>query len=131
MNKIHVKFLKKLCDIYIKKHGRVKGSLSDWHFSDLIWVEGDFDDVLPKGEPNIKGQALSKIYSELEHCGYICEENENHSYVLTEKGFVFGTESYWQKKLNYINKNLGLAVVISFLSLVVSIVALYFSMSKP
>ncbi|MFT6154664.1 MAG: hypothetical protein ACJA1X_002025 [Bermanella sp.] len=119
-----------VCRIY-ENYGKVKGSLSDWQFSDLIWVEGNFDSVLPKGDPSIKGQALSKIYSELEHCGYIREGNENNKYMLTEKGFMFGTESYWKKQLNYINKNSGLAVVVSFFALVVSIVALYFSMLKP
>lgn len=131
MSERHIRFLKVLCNIYIAKNGKIKSSLSKWTFSGLIWMDSKFEGILPEGNPNNKGDSLREIFSELEHLGYIRKSNERNRYLLTEEGYLCGTEAYWQKQLNYLNRNPGLAIVVSFFALVVSIAALYISLEKP
>ena len=64
----------------------------------------------------------------LEDNRYITSSNENFS--LTELGYEIGTESKLGHLLKWLNRNPGLAIIISMLSLVVSVIALIVSVKS-
>src|SRR5690606_2081575 len=60
------------------------------------------------GDPYLLGWVID----ELDSLGYVTKNSA--SFFLTEEGLKIGTENVFQKWLRFLNKNPGLAIIISF-----------------
>ncbi len=71
---------------------------------------------------------MDSVLRILEDNRYIAYSNQEFS--LTELGYEVGTESRLGRLLKWLNRNPGLAIIISMLSLVVSVIALIVSIKS-
>ena len=132
--KIGEEYLVALCKHYVANYGHAVHALEDWRFH---FVEGSTVPEL---------QAVCKKYSDEDEGGYVAESfkelaakglliEQEWGFCLSTEGFEEGTRGRMGRILKYLNKNPGLAIVISGvisgLALLVSVIALYFSVRKP
>lgn len=125
-------FLGKLCEIYRSEHGSSRAMLSEWCFSYTVAVEHDsllqiIKNAFSEGD---FADGLKLIFQEMVERGYL-HENPDASYQITAQGYAHGTQSRSSKFISFFNLNPGLNTLISVLSLVIALAALYFSTSKP
>lgn len=116
--------LKMLCWKYVSDNKDSIANLSTYKFSYSVFV---YLSGKPGWDKEIMedGDLMGAIVDELESRGYVVQRSQ--FFYLTEKGLKAGTNNMFQKTMGWLNANPGLAIVISFISLVVSIAALYLS----
>ncbi|MFT5521781.1 MAG: hypothetical protein ACI9IA_002386 [Enterobacterales bacterium] len=81
-------------------------------------------------EPIQKSKYLKRIFDHFVAEDYAIKDG-NNNYVLTKIGYEKGGADFLQRTLEFLNKNPGLAIVISVVALFVSIGALCVSYFKP
>lgn len=119
--------LKLLCKKYKADNGSSISNLARHKFSYDVFVDLDEKSKLSrKIQEDIN--LMGRIVDELDTQGNVV--NKYDQFHLTEKGFKVGTENFLQKSIRYLNTNPGFAIVISFISLLVSLVALFVSSTK-
>ena len=130
MNKKFIDELHKaMCECYKREHYGLISNLESWkfHYVETINIP-ELKFVLDKYDPESENECLvSNAFGELVSKGYLNELD--WGFNLTEKGYKEGIKNNFQKLLDFFNKNPGAAIIISFVSLIVSIGALIFATS--
>ncbi len=120
--KLSKKLLRAICRYYVKEYGGLAGELHSWKFNFVETVTiPELNKVVNKYESD--ENLVPKLFKELAMLGYLSEED--WGYTLTEKGLTEGTQSTFGKVINYLNKNPGFAIIVSFISLAVAVGALF------
>jgi len=122
---------KAICKHYQKNYGGLVSDLKSWNFS---FVETatipELSAVVEKYESTSEDNDLvRRAFNELVVRGYL--EEMDWGYCLTEVGLNIGTQNIFQRFIAFLNKNPGAAIIISMVSIVISLVALYVSYAKP
>jgi hypothetical protein len=115
--------LKYLFAEYSKRHGPSMAHLDD--FSVFIINDG-LKSVVPElygKDPNLI--ELKAVFKELSHRGLIKILGKNRDIALTENGYMEASKTWWIKIIELLNTNPGLAILISLISLIVSVLALF------
>lgn len=120
--------LRLLCKKYKADNGSSISNLAKYKFGYYVFCDLNEKSEL-FGKIQEDGNLMGWVVDELESLGYVVQKFE--IFHLTEKGLKVGTENIFQKFIRWLNTNPGLSMVISFISLLVSFVALYFSATKP
>jgi hypothetical protein len=118
--------LQRLAKDFKEKHHGLVRELRDYQVPVLSLA-----DLSPKGLSDAKteGPSLVDLLLDLKQHGYIVSPDS--SYIsLTEKGLSEGLRGGGRRAWEFINKSPGLAVLISFTSLVVAILSLVLAYSK-
>ena len=123
VNELH----KAICKYYVDNYGNSISQLISWKFSYCECVTiPELLAVVHKYDPDTLNETmLPNALDELKSLGYLSEIDVG--FFLTESGLRQGTSTRFSKCLNFLNKNPGVAVIISMFSLLVSITALYIS----
>lgn len=117
-------FLGQLVKIYQNRFGESQGHLNEFLFDHSITVNESALSALVEGRFNDNvSTGLESLFNELEARQYI-EVQANGDYALTISGYTLGSRGTLMKGLDFLNANPGLAILISVVSLVVSILAL-------
>jgi hypothetical protein len=119
------KLLGLIYDKYIHRFGHGVRNLDEFPIyitSAEVYV-GDMPE-LQEQEGNVIRHRFIDIMQELEASGYVVYD-QNTSFFLTEAGYKRASMTLKDKALDFFNKNQGLAVPISVLSLIISIIALW------
>jgi hypothetical protein len=127
-----IQALKLIVKEYKGHFGETIGELSEWAFSDDLFEnnkELNSISLAVSPEPVQKRKYSKKIINHLIEKGYI--QHKADRYYLTKSGFIEGSQGIFGKSLVFLNNNPGLAVVISSIALLISILALYVSYAKP
>jgi hypothetical protein len=125
-----VKLLSIIYKRYTKVHGYGTRHLDQFK---VILTAGElFTDDMPEivefdPDTNTQRYLLIDILKELLAQGYVEKSDDNKYYWLTEAGYDFAAKSKFEHFVTYLNNNSGWALPIAFISLLVSIVALYTS----
>jgi hypothetical protein len=126
------KALRLIVSDYKETFGDSTGNLSTYRFSmSLINTNEKIKAIClsVSPEPIQKAKYLKRIFDHFVAEGYATEAGSN--YELTKLGYEKGATGFLQRILEFLNKNPGLAIVISVVALLVSIGALFVSYFKP
>ncbi|WP_144080565.1 hypothetical protein [Pseudomonas simiae] len=118
------KLLGIIYDKYIHRFGHGVRNLGEFPIyitSAEVYV-GDMPE-LQEQEGNVIRHRFIDIMQELEASGYVVYDQKT-SFFLTDAGYKRASMSLKDKALDFFNKNQGLAVPISIVSLIISIIAL-------
>ena len=131
-NKQIDKFLRVLCEIYQNVNGHSQAMLPEWCFSyTLVAEHKNLEALIKENYSNEKfGDGLELYFQELTERGFL-EANPDSSYFLTKLGYSEGTRSLISKFINFFNINPGINTLIAIISIVIAIIALYVSITKP
>lgn len=123
MEKRQKKIINCLYKSYISRHGR---SISKLQQHSLFILDKKLECAVPEmfSEGDTELKSVKDAFQELQHKGYVQVLGNNRQIRLTEKGYLFASENWFQKALIFLNKNPGVAILISAISLILSIIAL-------
>ena len=117
---------------YVSKHGHGVRNLDQCPFSFL--AEGVFAKDMPElrvEDGNRTTYLYLQLMKELESKGHVRKDARSMAFFFTEEGYRRAAMGWWDKALDFCNRNAGLAVVVAILaalislgSLVVAIIAL-------
>lgn len=124
---------------YVNKHGHGIRNLDQCAF--IFLAEGLFVKDMPELRVE-EGNRITFLYlplmNELESKGLVRKDNKRMAFFFTEEGYRRAAMGWWDKALDFCNRNAGLAVVvavcaavISLGSLVVAIIALNSTPASP
>ncbi|MFP3862831.1 hypothetical protein SHV42_07730 [Pseudomonas capeferrum] len=124
---------------YVNKHGHGIRNLDQCAF--IFLAEGLFVKDMPELRVE-EGNRITFLYlplmNELESKGMVRKDNKKMAFFFTEEGYRRAAMGWWDKALDFCNRNAGLAVVvavcaavISLGSLVVAIIALNSTPASP
>lgn len=124
------KLLRIIYQRYTKEHGYGTRKLSAYKV--LITGGELFEEEMPEiverdTEQNIKRYLLLDILQELRAKGYLNFSEDNISYWLSPEGYEHASKSKLEHFITYLNNNSGWAIPLAFLSLIISVVALFTS----
>ncbi|HDS1791474.1 hypothetical protein NPS34_25670 [Pseudomonas putida] len=126
-NKLEKELLRSIYKKYIERYGHGVRRISE--FRVLITAgdiyHRDIPELLEKTDNGTKSRFLD-VLRELEAIGYVRSDGAG-AYVLTEPGYTEAAMSRIDKFLDFFNRNQGLAIPISMVSLIISLIALFVS----
>jgi len=128
-NKEKYQFLKLVFKKYVNKHGYGKRNLSEFY---IFTTSADcFEDEMPsifEEENCVRRSRLLSFTQELEIDGFLEIAKDGQKIFLTEAGYDFASQGFCSRVLSYLNKNPGLSIPISVVSVIVSIFAMILSL---
>lgn len=122
------KLIRKLLDVMYRrhsaKHGHRKSNLSETflYVTSGPELEAEIPDIFEINN-GMKRYFVVAIAKELEAQGLIEFNSDNTKFWLTDLGFEEGRKRSLRRLLDFLNKNGGLSIIISLISLLVSICA--------
>lgn len=109
---------------YSEMYGKNVSKLSDYSLSILdSGLKSAVPQLYDKNDTDLL--RAKEAFKELAYGGYIDILGNYRNIRLTEKGYQEASMGFFKKALLFVNKNPGLAIIISLLSLAVSIIALF------
>ena len=123
LRKIDKKVLAYLYNDYKKQHGSSVYNLSRYSIVAL-------DDGLKRAVPGLYGsdpelRELKAIFKELSTRDLVNIHGSYQNISLTEAGFIEASKTRWRRFVEFFNSNPGLAIIISLVSLIVAVIALF------
>ncbi|MBC3492369.1 hypothetical protein [Pseudomonas taiwanensis] len=126
-NKLEKKLLRSIYKKYIERYGHGVRRIGE--FPVLITAgdiyHRDIPELLEKTDNGSKSRFLD-VLRELEALGHMRSDGAG-AYVMTEAGYTEAAMSRTDKSLDFFNRNQGLAIPISMVSLIISLIALFVS----
>lgn len=123
------KILKALCSEYQKNCGDSFGNLHLHKFDYFVFAEESISPLVAEYTPKDEASEIIEwLVDELVALGYVTKNGSE--FWLTKEGFETGTKTFFKKLIDRLNRNPGLALIVSFSALLVSIAALYISYVK-
>ena len=118
------KIVKCLYASYTERHGKTIGKLSE---HSLFILDHRLKEAVPElfDEKDTNLESVKEAFQELRHRGFVDVLGNNREIRLTSEGYKWASENVFQKSLNFLNKNSGVAILVFVISLIVSIVALF------
>ena len=109
---------------YTERHGSNVSKLSE---HSLFILDPTLKKAVPQlfDENDTSHKSVQDAFQELRHRGYVDVLGNNHAIRLTPEGYKWASENMFQKSLNFLNKNSGVAILVSIVSLIISIIALF------
>lgn len=124
------KLLRIIYQRYTKEHGYGARKLSAYK----VWITGGelFEEEMPEiaeleTEQNMKRYLLLDILQELTAKGYLNFSEDKISYWLSPEGYEHASKSKLEHFITYLNNNSGWAIPLAFLSLIISVIAIFTS----
>jgi hypothetical protein len=108
---------------YLKQHGSSVTHLDNFT---IFVVDDGMKKAVPKlydSDPELK--ELKDVFKELSLRGFVNVHGNYRNISLTKEGFNEASKTWWRKFIDFFNSNPGLAVLISLISLVVAVIALF------
>jgi hypothetical protein len=120
-----------LCRYYVANFGNSISNLSLWRFNCMECVSiPELKKVYDKFDCEQNNESMViDAFEELAAKGYL--NKLDWGYNLSEVGLKLGLQGKVSLTLVFLNKNPGIAIIVSVLALSVSICALFLSWSKP
>ncbi|MUK45868.1 hypothetical protein GNP79_19270 [Aliivibrio fischeri] len=116
------KVLRLICADYELNKKTNSATLKSYEFDSFIFSNNEFAKLL---DDNDLLTEIDVVLNVLEANDFITSSFE--VFHLTELGYEVGTTNVIKRTIKWLNSNPGIALIISVLSLIVSILALYFS----
>ncbi|EHD2271094.1 hypothetical protein JRK39_003541 [Vibrio cholerae] len=123
--KLIQKVLAMICKDFKARKKTEALTIESYRFDAFLFAQGELASFFEKKGLLMEMDSILRI---LEGNRYITYANQEFS--LTELGYEIGTESRLGRLLKWLNRNPGLAIIISMLSLVVSVIALIVSIKS-
>lgn len=122
--------LKLLCKKYKEDCGDSFSSLNSYRFDYFFFGSGYGLPLVAKiidEEPN--SEIMGWIVDELQAKGFVAKVDSE--FYLTQDGYIQGTKTLFPRLLAILNKNPGIAIIMSSIALIVSIGTLYLRYIEP
>lgn len=124
-NKEKYQFLKLVYKKYVNNYGYGKRNLGEFY---IFTTSAEcFENEIPNIFEEKNGVRRSRLLSftrELEIDGFLKIAKGGQKIYLTEAGYDFASQGFCSRVLSYLNKNPGLSIPISVVSVIVSIFAM-------